>query len=51
MNRDKQERGINTSVEKQEQNGSETNEERIITLQKALADEKNRSEEYLNQMK
>ena len=51
LNRDNQERGINNSVENQEQNGSGENEERIITLQKALADEKNRSDEYLNQMK
>ncbi len=50
LNRDDQERGIN-SVENQEQNESVTNEEGIITLQKALADEKNRSNEYLNQLK
>lgn len=51
LNRDNRKREINNSVEHPEQNNFGTNEEGIITLRKALADEKNRSNEYLNQLK
>ncbi len=42
---------INKSMENPEQNNFGTNEEGIEFLRKALADEKNRSNEYLNQLK
>jgi molecular chaperone GrpE len=42
---------INKSIENPEQNNFGTNEEGIEFLRKALADEKNRSNEYLNQLK
>ncbi len=51
LNRDNRKREINNSVEHPEHNNFGTNDNGIITLKKALADEKNRSNEYLNQLK
>jgi molecular chaperone GrpE len=51
LNKDNQKREINNSIEHQEQNNFGTTGERIEILQKALADEKNRSNDYLNQLK
>jgi len=51
LNKDNGKREINNSVDHPEQNDFGTTGEGIEILQKALADEKNRSNDYLNQLK
>lgn len=51
MNKDNRKREINNSVDHSEQNNFGTTGEGIEILRKALADEKNRSNDYLNQLK
>ena len=51
LNKNIRKREINNSVEHSEQNNYGINEEGIKILQKALSDEKNRSNDYLNQLK
>ena len=51
LNKDDRKREINNSVDHPEQNDLGTTGEGIEILQKALADEKNRSNDYLNQLK
>jgi molecular chaperone GrpE len=51
LNRDNETHEINKSIENPKKNNFGTNEEGIEFLRKALTDEKNRSNEYLNQLK
>lgn len=51
LNKDNRKREINNSVDHPQQNDFRMTGEGIEILQKALADEKNRSNDYLNQLK
>jgi molecular chaperone GrpE len=51
LNKNNRKREINNSVDHPEQNNFGTTGEGIEILRKALADEKNRSNDYLNQLK